>query len=836
MKKLIISAFFLFGLAQPSKACAWSDPDYEYFNIFTQELINNPYYQPFLLTYSNAFYGYDYDGKSNIKILDENIESWESYFKNTLSYDETLALVNVIQLKHLKNLAQGKLSHQLFQKLGKDFYSQYKEGLDYLMKAKELEPFMRTKFSASPDNYYWSDNSKENTATDLNYTATIQSLVKGYTDAKSNDIKMRYAYQLVRLNHYTGNYKTALKAFITYVEPLGIKNHMYYYALDQKAGAQRGLKLYDDANWNFFQVFKNTKNKKVSAYNSMFFTKDKDFEKILAKAKSPEDKNMAYFLLAYNSYSNPTPIMQKMLANKADSDILKVLTARGINELERSYLVTNPYCFDNHCEKYRDKKLPFYYQSSYDDRSQNFIKEFEAVINTAKQQNPNDAFWQLADAYLKFLNGNYKESDLILNQIKTQDKNYLAQIEKFKMLNDIVSQPKITSEFEEKLMSKYSSVFNTTREKYDWQDRFSTNDFIMDVLANRYFIEKQNAKSFLMNNSISDLQYNPNSGLVKDVETFYKKTNKTSFEKFLMTKMESITDPESFFNVIYGDRAMRLAKFSDAKAYYEKAKNFRGIPRMDGSWDDKTNKYTEKPLTFGKGVYDGYKNISSLVFGHNIWESYESASDVSMKPESFTFDFIKPLMTKLELAEAMIQLEQVGKSNDDKARQANQLIGNLLYNTSILGYYREVFVMDVNNENGQKFQFTDPSSSPFYFYYKDFTNTSFVEPDNFDLSINFYKKALQLSKNKEDQAKILFQMASAEQGKYYQWENTKPNLLNWNDPNYETKSKTQEALFTKTKNQNYRTYFAELKKSYGQTKTFKDLQGSCLYFGYYTSK
>jgi hypothetical protein len=30
-----------------------------------------------------------------------------------------------------------------------------------------------------------------------------------------------------------------------------------------------------------------------------------------------------------------------------------------------------------------------------------------------------------------------------------------------------------------------------------------------DILANRYFMEHQDAKSFLLNNKLSDLQYNP---------------------------------------------------------------------------------------------------------------------------------------------------------------------------------------------------------------------------------------------------------------------------------------------------------------------------------------
>jgi hypothetical protein len=37
--------------------------------------------------------------------------------------------------------------------------------------------------------------------------------------------------------------------------PLKLKNAIYWDALDQKAGALRGLKKKDEANWDFFQVF-----------------------------------------------------------------------------------------------------------------------------------------------------------------------------------------------------------------------------------------------------------------------------------------------------------------------------------------------------------------------------------------------------------------------------------------------------------------------------------------------------------------------------------------------------------------------------------------------------
>ena len=124
----------------------------------------------------------------------------------------------------------------------------------------------------------------------------------------------------------------------------------------------------------------------------------------------------------------------------------------------------------------------------------------------------------------------------------------------------------------------------------------------------------------------------------------------------------------------------------------------------------------------------------------------------------------------------------------------------------------------------------------FYLYYKNFSSRSYVEPDNFDLAIKYYKKALSLSKDKENQARILFQMASAEQGKYYQWEANNPLNVKYDDPNYEAKSKQNEFFANKTKNEKFRSSFAELKANYGQTDTYKNLQSSCLYFGYYTNK
>jgi len=902
MKKYILSLAVASLFYTKSEACAWADPDYDYFNLFTQSIIKDKSYLPFLHSYSTRFYT---DFKRS-QIPDENIESWRKFFNNQLTYSETDYLVNKISLNELNDLKKGNPNNQLLKKLGSGFYQKYREGIDYLIEAKYLEPYMKINYVESSDSFYYRENESDKNATSLDYNKTVSALKSLYNAAKNPEIKQRYGFQLVRFNHYTRNYDTALQAFKTYVQPISLKGAAYYMALDQLAGAQRGLQMGSDANWNFFQVFKNSKSRKEGAFVSMKLSDTASFNNILKRTGTNDEKNMAYFLLGYEDFTNPIPIMEKMYDIDPNSEILKVLAARSINELERSYLPTYYYetknadnsdqkksvsnssetkeakpkelsfwqkivlffknLFGSKSDKAKDgnkpdqsdndllenpNRIPFYtrnqsYYWSEDEKQKDFLDQLEKFTDKTKEKS-TDEYWQIADAYLKFLKKDYKASTEILEDIKTENPEYLEEIKRMKVLNDIVYQPKITAEYEDHLMKDYAEYFvekkieqdSTQEVGYDYYGSVpSTASFLKDVLANRYFLQGEDGKSFLMNNKLSDLQYNPNSALVKSVEDFYRKPDKTKFEQQIIAKnMDEVGNIDAFFNLIYGDRAMRLADFDKAKSYYQKAQNFTGIPRDNyETYNPKTGEYEK--LVYNGENYDGFKNVSSFVFGHNVWESFQSADSESMKAEDYSaFPFIKPKMDKLELADALIQLKKAGNGKDQKAALANQLIGNLLYNTSILGFYRELFVMDVDNSNGGKYDFwSTDKKTPYQYYYKNFTYTTYIEPDNFDLALNYYKKALNLSTDKEQKARVLFQMASAEQGKYYQYEAKNQANTDYSDPKWSEKNDAHQKQLNDIKNQKYRTYFALLKTQYSDTETAKDLLGSCSYFDYFMKK
>lgn len=891
MKKKLISAALLLLFISKTDACSWYDEDYEYFNLFTQTIIKDKTYLPFLHTLSNRFYGHEH-----FEIPDENIENWQKYFGNKINYHETKLLVEKMPMTELNTYKKGNSTNPIFAKLGS--YAGNFEGIDYLIEAKYLEPFMSFTYVESPNSFYNNGPQAEKSATQLDYTKTVNALNSLYNAAKNPEIKLRYGYQLVRFNHYTHHYDKSVEAFQKYVQPLKLKSAPYFMALDQMAGAQRGLGNVTEANWNFFQVFSNSKSRKESAFVSMKLSDSASFENLMKRAETPAEKNMALFLLGYDDFSNPIPMMEKMYEIDPNSEILKVLAARSVNELERSYLPTyfniekdatavsnkvtnateikkqevteisfwqkiknffsgifggtktenseNPNDpSDNELLK-NPNRIPKFTKSEFDENSEDFAADFKSITSKIKEKS-TDEFWQITNAYLAFLQKDYTESTKTLDQIKTANPEYLTEITRMKMLNKITSQPKITPEFEDDLYKNYKEFFvkkASVSQTDSLSDNFgdevyempSTKEFLQDILANRYFLQGDDAKSFLMSNQLSDLRYNPNLELTKKLEAFYNKKNKTLFEQEIISKnIDNVGNPKSFFNVIYGDLAMRSGDFEKAKTYYEKGADFSGIPFSEGSYDYNTGEYVK--ITDTGKLYNGFNNISDLIFGHNHFVSYGSPENVTMKAEKFIseFAFIKSHMNKRELSEAVLQLKKSAAGKDEKAAKANQLIGNLLYNTSALGYFREVFVMDIDNSNGPKYHF-DKTDSPFQFYYKNYSSNVFIKPDNFDLAIGFYKKALDNTSDKEQKAQILFQMASAEQGKFYQYEATNTKEISYADPNWSQKEDDQQRQMLENKNQKFRTYFTELKKNYSGTETSKELRGNCSYYDYFLKK
>ena len=390
------------------------------------------------------------------------------------------------------------------------------------------------------------------------------------------------------------------------------------------------------------------------------------------------------------NYGVTFPMMEKIYAINPKSELLQVLAARAVNELERAYLPTyyqsdlsqpkvattekkqpevevekpgffariwnfivslfsksSPVETTQKADLSNPNRIPFYTLNSDNEFETSSKKDYLSDLSkfTEQVQSKDDSeFWKITDAYLQFLNKEYSKSNDLLNEINTNNPDYLAQIKKMKMLNDIVSRPVIDDDFEKHLYQDYKELFaekpqkTTDESSEDYGMSYpSPEDFIRDVLANRYFLQGDFAKSFLMNNDLSDFRNDPNYDLAVKLNEFNKKQNKNSFETEVIAKnMNSVGNTDAYFNLVFGDFAMRNAEFEKAKDYYDKAKDFSGYT-LDNEVYNYNTQQMEKVNT--STWYNGYKNISSLVFGHNKWVSFGSDANQTMIPEVFKSEF-----------------------------------------------------------------------------------------------------------------------------------------------------------------------------------------------------
>ena len=852
MKKLLLSLSLTFGLTQAFACADGGGEDYYYYNLFSQTLSEAPQYQPFLMTMDNPYYSTDPNQKN------DNILDWQKSLG--ISYQQAYDLVFKASKQEVDAIIKnGKSSNSTYNFATSDWVKTHKQSLLYLSYAKYLEPYMAFYYI---DNGEWSyvDRPEKN-VNNLNYKKVLDVLKKSWNAETDKELKIRYGYQLVRFAHYFHEYRDAINYFNMYVASQGNKNAMYYYALDQKGGAERGLGNFIQANYDFFEVFSHSNDRKLSAYQSMNVTQDLDYEKMLNNAKTNQEKNDLYLLIGYNNFSNPLAPAKKIIANDVNAPQARILFARSINLIERQYLQQNPedyyWSSDQERKKYTDLYLPVKsHRGMYtflDEPSDKDI-EINELIAVAKSQatNANDKeYWNLSVAYLNLLNKNFAETKSYLAKVNSTSKEFQQQKNVIQVLLEIFEQKKITDNFENQLMQKYGSILNYEYPKlpegeYEYpiseDQKMNLKNVILDVLANRYFLQGDKGKAFLIHNEITQLGSNPDWAIINDLEKLDKKSKKSAFEKYLINakvrssswdwREEKSKDIQfqlsDYLADFKGTLYLGEMKFDLAKKEFEK---------IDQKYHTSESSYFEygydsvhekETKTWVENQFDGYHNITNKIFGYNKIECFNCGEDqVIETPYLSEFNFIKPKLSKLELTNALIELNKIAKKNSEEGAKANYLLGNFYYNTTTLGYYRYLLTFDHNNGNGPKYNnYGDEYEATNNFFYKNFGwGGNYV--DNFSPSENYLKKAFASTTNREMKAQLLFALSKNEQGRFYNAKD--PVLKKLYENQYDN-----EAKILGYKVVNYRSYFKDLKQ-YADTKAYKETKSNCKYFDYYTN-
>lgn len=696
-KKLLLVAVMLTAFWGKSFACGWDDGDWYYYNLFSQEIMNDARYRPFLLKYDTKYY-------CNDTLRNGNIEEWQKYLG--LSYEDTKYLVFQSSRDDLQKLTKGNsASDRKLSFATPEFVKKHKQALLYLAYTKYLEPYMRIIPDPNSEvyNWYW-EEAYEHNAGDLDYNKVKTVLTKSWNAESDDELKLRYGYQLVRLAHYTRRYKEAVQLFDQYVKPLNMRTEMYYYALSQKAGALRGMGDIEKANREFIHVFTNSSDLKTVAYSSMTFGVENDinFADFVAGAADDDERNDIYFMMGYSDFNNPVNEIEKIVANDPNAVQAKVLMVRTVNLVERALLSSSLQAEDNEA----------IYPSWKSGQSETMAFFNQAMRLSDKQRaNSSDKnFWNLISSYLHFLNQDFDRASLCLANVKSNDELYMTMVKNLTAYIDVCRKPVIDADAERDIMANYFNMING-RGETSFNNTYYP--FLHLVLANRYARQDEKAKSYLVLNHMTEMENNPDEDLLNEVESFLNKRKKTPLEEYIVEKATvNVPNPNNYIAYFKGVLRLTEGNFKDAKKQFDKQTRLV---------------------------------VSKLIFGHNIKVHYSGYENVVMRDDYLSeFPFLRDNMTELDVTDALMQLQKIGDKKGDEAAKANYLIANFYYNVSVTGYYRHYLRFD--NNNG--------------FCYDKYGSYG-DEPykNTLQLSSNYLEKAMKTASDNELKAHIVFAQA-----------------------------------------------------------------------------
>lgn len=796
---MILKAFITFFISilliafpQNIIGCGGGVDPYDYYtSFFHPNLPQANGYRPFYYTSYNFLYDSNEPADLNELISDE----WSDYcgkkvttadaklFVTEFARKDVLNLYNNIE-KNLKIAIPDSVLHNNMS----EYFIATKdlEALGYLLYAKQVQP------QVGGDG--WEPVERDG----VKMAKLIKNGEQLYAAAKMPAVKLRYAYQLVRLAHYSSMYEDAIKFYDNYVVTNNTKSILQPLSLSLKAGALYRLGKKKEAAYLFSKAFSNSAAKRVSNYLGFSWCINRDLPKndYLAYCKTHEEKAVMLSMFAMGSIGNELPAIKEIYQLNANNEILEVLTVREINKLEEKY-------FTPMLQKEKGGNS-FYYtwdNGKEDSLLINAKQECSALLSflheaAVNKKVKNAGLYETAAAYLAYIIKDYAAAKKALATAekmtlttKVKDQWTLTNI-----LVTINEKEKIDGAFEEQLLPSLQWVEERVKneKKVTYYDGYETGqwqkiyrDLMSEILARRYHRQGDFCKEALCvgaadkivwpgsdnyySNGISFMRNNLAS---KDVEKLYglfMSGKRNKFENFLVNK-NSITQS--------------LVTDFAATAYlreYDYANAIKWLKKSSGKEQLAIHKNPFVDL-----LYDQEEQLATEL--------------------NFTTN-------KLAFAETMQTLTQKASTDKGNAAKHYYKIANGMYNITYYGHTWEL--VDYSRSGSDGYNIPKDATAFQKEYYGCFS------------AHDFFKKAMDASTDKNFKGRCLFMMAKCKQKQVQ-----KPGYSSFNY-NYDAMEKAEKAYLPMFVNNQY---FPQLVKEYGKTVFFEEAYNSCSYLRDYVNR
>lgn len=642
------------------------------------------------------------------QVKDENLWEWRKKFCDYADLSDVRyiiyqapsaqieGLLAAAQSKHLgvdSRLAENEFATQL-----RD--NRCVETIQYLLFAKKCEPFVAEQDA-------WSPKSRDKVA--------IQMLMNegknSFMQTKSPFIKLRYAFQTMRLAHYSGNYQETVNLYNNMMPMIDkrVQSVAHYWILSLKAGALKHLGQYAESAYLFSVVFQGCLSKRDAAIRSFEIQNDAQFQQALLLCRTDKEKATLYAMRGYADDAKAVEEMQLIYDLDPKNEHLETLLLREIRKSERDLLglAFN----DRRRQNQAYHHIPRPAAGEYAIRLNNFIVK---CIKEGKVRNPE--LWLVADGYMELIRGDFYAAQNIFSKIKDnlKSKNLKNQVSILETIAEIHGFERIDNETEEKISDIIDSPL--------YKQYPDLPDFLFDKIASLYEKAGMKGRAFRCHYEIEAMKPNPQLDIIDDLLTLSQKTGKNALERSLVTDK-------------------------------------RGNSIEDELWEMKA--VTLLANNQMEAALECFKKVSNERLERSKYNPFETRTKecIHCPPRDAS-----KLLTRKEIVARIIDLQYQSKADYENAATYLYKLGVAFYNMSYYGHAWGVkdFYRSGTSWHRADRNYSDEHTAHYYpFGNKEYTDMS--------IALRYFERAYEIAQEREPElaARCAFWAARCQQKQYF---------------------------------------------------------------------
>jgi hypothetical protein len=754
--------------------CGWSEDPYDFYtSFFSKALSRNGTYEPFFYTPLVAFN----DGMDGSERADATRDSlllseWQVYSKKKAARNDINALLYGAPAAELKELYQrikeakspaiqpALQSNTLAQQLAA---SKNAAAVYYILFAQ-----MFAKATVPRD---WETYPSD--------TAELQRLLaiaaKQHAQTKDAFLKKRYAYQLCKLNFYSGKWEECVRWHDQNFKTTS--SVISGLALSYKGGSLYRLKRYEDAAYTFSKVFTLPYMDKQQVYLGFDWSTGAPDEipenRFIQKARNKKEKAMMLGMFSLSGEEYRLEELQQVYALDPASPLLPVIVNREVNKLELNYLTPL-------LDRQKGGKA-YYNYGAYDDyerepideaQKQHLVRTRDYLATIARKKNSWQTVYGASAAYLSYINKDYTQASEWIDYTRklSPAQSVKDQLHMIALLVQANQQNRLDSNLEEQLLPDIKWLRTQASKNEEYKIFF--RNFFSEIIAQRYEQQGEAYKAALAY-GMADIDY-------YELATWFTRDEMSRAQLLQLYALMTKDKKSGWWQYITSENKLKVDEVIDVVGTAH-LRDFRFAEAVE--WLSRAKQ--QQP--FIEEFYSNNKIDSVLINPFNVYISeYDRYRDPAKEP-----------YTKLRLAKAFVALQQKASVEKDSARKV------ALYFQMANGYYNLTYYGNAH----EALVWYRPSSEWYNTEYKYSWHRNYYGAYTAQA---YYEKAMRFAKDPELRAQCLFFIARCTQKQ-------KPE-----DATYTYAGREWKHMYTNP-------LFHRYVKEYGNTKFFRYSFDECSY-------